>query len=96
MEDSVIDAKRSGLRARMKAYIDAPSYEAATEACPNVATKRARYNPEDVWKKLNTAGGFSATKIKPFLTFPLDQRWIYYESRQQMAQRSSTRVQRKS
>ena len=80
VEDSVIDAERSGLRARMKAYIDAVSFEVAAEAYPNIATKRASYNPEDVWKKLKSAGGFSATKIKPFLTFPLDQRWIYYET----------------
>ena len=80
VEGSVIDTERSVLDARMKAYFGAASFEAAAEACPDVATKRARYHPNAVWNKLKAGGGFATGKTKPFLTFPLDQRWIYYEA----------------
>ena len=80
LEGSVIDTDQKALRNRMKAYFDAASFETAAETCPDVATKRAGYKPDDVWSKIKAGGGFTADKLKPLLTFPLDQRWIYYET----------------
>ncbi len=43
-----------------------------------MATERARFDPEEVWTKLKAEGHFKVNSITPFLTFPLDQRYIYY------------------
>lgn len=80
IDGSVIDTDRAALRARMQAYLNADSFEVAAGVCPDAATPRARYDPGHVWRQLKAAGGFSEEKIKPFLTFPFDERWIYYET----------------
>lgn len=80
IEGSVIDSDRHALTKRMRAYLDAATFKEAAKACPDAATKRARYDPPKVWSKLKAGGGFSESKIKPLLTFPLDQRWLYYET----------------
>lgn len=41
---------------------------------------RANYTPEIVWKGLRKLG-FDESRLKPYLLFPFDQRWIYYEDR---------------
>jgi hypothetical protein len=46
-----------------------------------IATDRARYEPERVWTKLKAEGHFKATAIVDFLAFPFDQRSIYYVDR---------------
>ena len=80
VEGSVIDTDQHALVQRMRAYLDAATFEQAVQACPDAATKRARYDPPKVWSKLKAGGGFVEGKVKPLLTFPLDQRWLYYET----------------
>jgi hypothetical protein len=46
-----------------------------------IATDRARYEPERVWTKLKAEGHFKAAAIVDFLAFPFDQRSIYYVDR---------------
>jgi len=80
LEGSVIDTEKEVLRERMTRYFGAGSFGAAAEASPDIATPRARYDPEKAWSKLKGAGAFAEKKLKPFLAFPLDERWIYYET----------------
>ncbi|MCH8997065.1 MAG: N-6 DNA methylase [Proteobacteria bacterium] len=80
LDGSVIDTDRETLRQRMTDYFGAETFEIAVSVCPNVAKERARYEPEDVWTKVKASGGFVVGKLQPFLTFPLDQRWLYYET----------------
>ncbi len=43
-----------------------------------IATARARYDPEKGWLKLKNARHFREDAIVPLLTFPFDRRYIYY------------------
>ncbi len=87
IEGSVIDTNKEALTARMKAYINAKTFEVAASKFPALAPPPdddgkpaiAGYVPEDVWKDLHKTG-FDTAKVLAFLTFPLDQRFIYYET----------------
>jgi hypothetical protein len=76
----VLDVDRSTLAGRMGRYLSARSFAAAAAAAPGLAIARSRYEPEESWKALSPRG-FSDSKIVPALVFPFDQRWLYYETR---------------
>src|SRR3546814_7960145 len=87
IDGSIIDTDRVALAARMKAYISAKTFEAAAARCPELAPPRtnngklgiAGYVPEAVWKDLHKIG-FDESRVLHFLSFPLDERFIYYET----------------
>jgi hypothetical protein len=87
IEGSVIDTDENALATRMKAYISAKTFETAASRFPQLAPLPddegkpaiAGYSPEDVWNDLHKIG-FDKAKVLGFLTFPLDQRFIYYET----------------
>ncbi len=87
LEDTVIDTDTHVLRKRMSGYIGAGSFDEATRYAPAMAGKFAGYKPKDVWDDLHKEG-FSEEKIKPFLTFPFDRRWIYYQVEGKLLNRS--------
>jgi hypothetical protein len=76
IDGSVIDTVESALTARMKAYIQAPTFDAAAAQFPELAPPRtadgksaiAEYDPEAVWKDLH-AIGFDQKKVLSFLRF---------------------------
>ncbi|MES2137390.1 MAG: type ISP restriction/modification enzyme [Pseudomonadota bacterium] len=78
VEGGIIDVSASALAERLKSYFAADSFAAAAESAPEIASEKARYDPEKVWKALKAEGHFQQSAIKPFLTFPFDQRQIYY------------------
>ena len=78
--DSLIDSDKKTLAERIEAYIGAADFSAAEILSPGLAIPRALYEPESIWKGLKKLG-FDDSKIKPYLLFPFDQRWIYYEER---------------
>ena len=94
IEGTVIDYDKTVLESRLKAYIAAPSFEVASASFPELAPPGttdgkpaiAGYEPKDVWKDLQQIG-FDEDRVKPFLAFPLDQRWIYYETRTKLLNR---------
>jgi len=94
IEGSVIDYDAAVLRSRLKDYISAQSFDAAAASFPELAPPPtadgkpaiAGYEPKEVWKDLQRIG-FDEARVKPFLTFPLDQRWIYYETRTKLLNR---------
>lgn len=83
---SVIDTNKDNLSLRIKNYIQATDYKTAATQCPGLSEKRAGYEPNKIWRELNTLG-FSDKRIKPYLIFPFDQRWIYYEERTKLLNR---------
>jgi Type ISP C-terminal specificity domain len=95
IDGSVIDTVEGALAARMKAYINASTFEAAAARFPGLAPPRAAdgklaiagYDPEAVWKDLHDIG-FDQKKVLSFLAFPLDQRFIYYETNTKLLNRS--------
>jgi hypothetical protein len=78
LDDSVVDTDRTALSVRMKEYFAAKTFSAAQAICPELAERRARYVPEDVWRAVK-AKGYDAAKLSAYLLFPLDHRWLYYE-----------------
>lgn len=95
IEGSVIDSNKSALAKRIADYIKKPTFAAAAAAYPDLAppTKPdgkpaiVGYEPETVWTALSSLG-FDQSRLKPFLTFPLDQRTIYYETRTKLLNRA--------
>jgi hypothetical protein len=87
IDDSVIDTDGNRLSNRMKSYINAKTFAAAALEFPILAPSldddgkpaTAGYDPEGVWNDLRKIG-FSEEKVLSFLTFPFDQRFIYYET----------------
>jgi len=94
IDGSVIDTDKSMLAARMKAYIGAKTFGGAAARSPELAPPPnddgkpaiAGYDPEAVWKDLHKIG-FDESKVLPFLAFPLDQRFIYYETETKLLNR---------
>lgn len=78
LEGGIIDTDRPTLERRLQAYFAAGSFPAAKAVSSEVATPRARYNPEQAWQKLKAGGHFRKDAIIPFLAFPFDRRFIYY------------------
>lgn len=78
VEGGVIDANATTLGKRLTGYFAAETFDAAAVASPEIAAPKARYKPEKAWEALKKEGHFKAENVKPFLTFPFDQRSIYY------------------
>ena len=80
VEGAVIDGERASLRERVRSYLGSESFDDAAAIAPGMAEPRSRYDPEKVWRNVKGAGGFSESNLLPFLAFPFDERWIYYET----------------
>lgn len=77
---SLIDVDAAVLSDRIRRYITAGDFAAAARACPGLAIERARYEPSKIWNALSELG-FDPSRVKPYLLFPFDQRFVYYEDR---------------
>ena len=78
LEGGIIDTDRKALEQRLSGYFAADDFLGVQNASAEIATVRARYNPENVWLKLKADGHFKKDTIFPLLTFPFDRRFIYY------------------
>jgi hypothetical protein len=78
LEGGIIDTDRTALERRLRTYFAADNFRAAKKASEEIATARARYDPEKVWLKLKADGHFRKDAVIPLLTFPFDRRYIYY------------------
>lgn len=78
IEGGIIGYSRHEVEQRLAAYFDSMSFAEALAAFPEIGAERARYEPEQAWTQLKAEGHFQAQAVKDFLTFPLDQRHIYY------------------
>ncbi len=87
IEGTVIDSERKSLETRFQRYISFEDFESASAAEPDLAKSFAGYDAEEVWEELRKAG-FDSTKILPFLAFPLDERFIYYEPNSKLLNRA--------
>nr|MDQ3081554.1 N-6 DNA methylase [Gemmatimonadota bacterium] len=95
VEGSVIDSDADVLTKRVSDYIQTPTFAAASTAYPQLAPPKKSdgknaivgYDPEVVWSDLRKLG-FDPKRLQPFLTFPLDQRTIYYETRTKLLNRA--------
>jgi hypothetical protein len=71
VDGGIIDPNPSTLAERLKAYFGASSFPAAAAVAPEIASEKARYDPEKAWTALRKDGHFTPESIKPFLAFPL-------------------------
>ena len=76
---SWIDVDRDVLRHRIAGYFGAIDFDHVRHRYPELTVERPRYPARDVWEDLRANFPFSDEKIVRFLTFPFDQRWVYYE-----------------
>lgn len=82
IDGSVIAIDRDSLVARMTDYFWVDSFEKLSAAYPELCEKRARFDPVKTREKLlnNGKGKFDVSKVREYVLFPLDRRWIYYET----------------
>ena len=80
LRDSLIDHDRGRLAQRMRLYFTSERLDEVTAALPELMAKRSRYEPEAVWNVLRKSSRFDEAQVTPYLLFPFDQRWIYYET----------------
>lgn len=78
LDGGIIGYTRLELVQRIAAYFNAPDFETAAAAVPEIAQARARYEPKEAWTKLKHEGHYLSQAIRPFLAFPFDVRHIYY------------------
>jgi hypothetical protein len=75
---SLISLDRQRLETQMRAYLDpVQSYESAAQAAPKLATKWARYKPQETRNRLMQAEGYLAANIQRYTFFAFDRRWAY-------------------
>jgi hypothetical protein len=79
LDSSVIDTERNALEKRMRDYFSDLTFSELQKRHSTLCEPRARYDPKATRERLRKAGGFDKRKITPYVLFPLDARWIYYE-----------------
>jgi hypothetical protein len=79
LEGAVVDTDRIALAARMRSYFAAPSFEEVQRRSPALAERYVGYDAKRVWETLRQAG-YDDDKVIPYLLFPLDARWMYFET----------------
>jgi len=81
LEGSVVDTDRERLVERMNDYFSDLPFETLAARYPVLCEPRARYtNPEAVRIALREVTAFRDERVVPYLVFPFDSRFIYYES----------------
>jgi type ISP restriction-modification system protein len=86
LDGTVIDMDRSALVSRVRTYLTAKSFEQAKERFPALTERYAGYDAKRVWDSLRESG-YDEGKIMPYLLFPLDCRWLYYEGEHRLLNR---------
>ena len=67
-------------------YLSAKSFENAAKRFSELAERYAGYDAEEVWGSLHEAGS-DEKRVLPYLLFPLDARWLYYETKSRLLNR---------
>lgn len=80
VEGSVIDTDKAALAARMKEYYSKEPWADFLKRHPVICEPRARYDPQATRETLGKVSGFRPDHVVPYVLFPLDARWLYYET----------------
>lgn len=80
LDGSVIDTDRAAIKKRMQDYFSDTKYGELQRKYPVLFEARARYEPKQTRDNLRKSGEFDDGKILPYVLFPFDARWIYYET----------------
>lgn len=79
LDGTVMDTDRQALAERLRRYLAAKSFDEAAQRFPALAEQYAGYDAKRVWESLRRTG-CDDRKIVRYLLFPLDDRWLYYET----------------
>jgi hypothetical protein len=79
LDGSVIATDRTALETRMRDYFSDLTFGELQKRYAVLCKERARYEPRKVRDRLRKAGGFEKKNVVPYVLFPFDARWIYYE-----------------
>lgn len=88
---SWIDTDRQALKTRIHDYFKLGDFDTIQRRYPALVHERPRYPAREVWEDLKKNYPFSDDKIVPFLTFPFDLRYVYYESERKVLDERSPR-----
>ncbi|MCW5979747.1 MAG: hypothetical protein KIT09_16830 [Bryobacteraceae bacterium] len=80
LDGSVIDTDRQALLERMHEFFSDLPFDQLREKHPVLLQNRAGYDAQDVRKHLRSKHQFDERTAVPYVVFPLDQRWLYYEA----------------
>lgn len=80
LEGSVIDTDPEALAARMRDYFSDLTLEELCRLYPVLLQPRARYEAGEVRRQLRRLSWYRPERIVPYLLFPLDPRFVYYET----------------
>lgn len=79
LEGSLIDIDPDTLSRRMQDYYSSMPFARLRELYPALCELRARYEPEELRTRLRKESAFREEQIVPYLLFPFDLRFVYYE-----------------
>lgn len=68
------------LESRMREYFSKEPHSRLKAAHPMLYESYAGYEPEKVRDNLRKSSKFDAERIVPYVVFPLDLRWLYFET----------------
>ncbi len=80
LDGSVVDTDRAAIEQRMREYYSSMSWREFQIRHPELCEPRARYDPKAMRTSLQKLSQFRPENIVPYVVFPLDGRWIYYET----------------
>ena len=81
----LVDHDPFSLKHRMKDYFENDDYADLKRKYPELLMPRARYEkPKNVWKNLRQVTKYRVDRVTRYLLFPLDGRWIYYETEEKL------------
>jgi len=93
LEGSIIATSAAEISERMQNYFSPQiSFQKLQELYPVLLQDRAEYLPEKVRKELLSCSHYRDDRIVNYLLFPLDRRFIYYETESKLLTRRSPQV----
>lgn len=84
LDGSLVDVDKDALGARMRDYFSDIPFSDLKARHPALLETRARYDPERTRAALGKKSKFYADRVVPYLLFPMDMRWIYYETEEKL------------
>lgn len=77
---TVVEMRREPLEERMRRYFSEESHSKLKAEHPLLYGSYAGYEAEKVRDDLRKSSKFDPERIVPYVSFPLDSRWLYYET----------------
>lgn len=87
LDGSVVATDRPELEERMRDYFSELSFEEVKNRYPELMQPRAGYDPRAVQKSLRQRTQFRPERLVPYVIFPFDRRWLYYEDEDNLLNR---------